>query len=146
MPPTELFRKSISNKPEVKPTCILRDEMPPIIVRMCAEFAKKLQTYCETNMFQLAGSAWDIQREVFRMLLIRNIRVRAVSGEIDGVSAMVLSEAFQSSPGIDRITVSVSYRSVFPGRPSFWSLFTEINQKHVGLQQRFPYGPDGAVN
>jgi hypothetical protein len=36
----------------MRPSLILRDEMPPIIMRVCTELREQLQTQIETNLFQ----------------------------------------------------------------------------------------------
>jgi hypothetical protein len=83
--------------------------------------ARGLGSNCEhvdkRTCFSSLVSAWGVQGRVFRLWPVRDICMRTVSGEIDKVYAIVLSEAFESSWRIDRIAASVSCRWDLPACP-----------------------------
>jgi hypothetical protein len=51
-------------------------------------------------MFQFTGQSLGIESKIFGALPIRDVGVQSVSGEIDKVSVIVLSEEFVSSCGL----------------------------------------------
>jgi hypothetical protein len=87
--------------------------------------ARSLRSNCQhiiqRTCFSRQVRVWGIHHKVFRVWPIRDICMRTVSGKIDRVSAIVLSEAFGSSCRNYRIIASVSYRSGLPVCPSLRS-------------------------